>query len=182
VLDSSGKMIGEFWNAGYLRELTYHDINGDGREELIVVGVNNEYRGGCLIVFDTRNISGSSPQTGEFVCGGLGPGSELFYVTTPYTDVANASDLYVCGFQDIDITGNNWIRGTSAEGLIYEFDFDLECLQVGWGHGYLIRHEALVEAGKLASVLDETYRDALLKGIRYWNGSEWTATPSRNAR
>ncbi len=38
---------------------------GDGREELIVVGVNNEYRGGCLIVFDTRRISGASPQTGN---------------------------------------------------------------------------------------------------------------------
>jgi len=182
VLDSSGKMIGEFWNAGYLRELAFHDIDGDGREELLVCGVNNEYRGGCLIVFDTRNINGSSPQTGEFVCEGLGPGSELFYVTTPYTDVAHASEMYVCGFENIDITDNNWIRGTSAEALIYEFDFDLKCLQVGLGHGYLVSHEALVEAGKLSSVLDEAYRDALLKAVRYWNGSGWTAEPTKNLR
>ena len=182
VLDSSGKMIGEFWNAGYLGELTYHDIDGDGREELIVCGVNNEYRGGCLIVFDTRNISGSSPQTGEFVCEGLGPGSELFYVTTPYTDVAHASELYVCGLEYIDITGNNWIRGISEEALIYEFDFDLKCIQVGPGHGYLLRHDALVEAGKLSSVLDDSYRANLLAGIRYWNGSEWTAEPAKNLR
>jgi len=73
VLDSSGKMIGEYWNAGYLRDVAYHDIDGDGREELIVVGVNNEYRGGCLIVFDARDIGGSSPQSGEYVCEDLGP-------------------------------------------------------------------------------------------------------------
>ena len=75
VLDSNGAKIGEFWNAGYLREFTFHDINGDGREELIVVGVNNEYFGGCLAVFDTSRISGSSPQTEkEFACEALGPG------------------------------------------------------------------------------------------------------------
>jgi hypothetical protein len=182
VLDASGKMVGEFWNAGYLRELTYHDIDGDGREELIVCGVNNEYRGGCLIVFDTRKISGSSPQTGEFACEGLEAGSELFYVTTPYTEVAEASGLYVCGFSSVDITDSRWIRGTSVEGLIYEFSFDIECFQVGWEHVYLVRREELTKAGKLSSVLDDSYRDALLKAVRYWNGSEWVAEPAKNLR
>jgi hypothetical protein len=182
VLDSSGKLIGEFWNAGYLRELTYHDINGDGREELIVVGVNNEYRGGCIAVFDTRDIRGGSPQSGEFACAGIGPGSELFYVTTPYTDVSEAGELYVCGFRTVDITDSGWIRGTSGEGLIFEFGFDLECLQVGWGHGYMVRHEDLTKAGKLSSVLDGAYKQKLLAGVRYWNGSEWVAEPARNAR
>ena len=182
VLDASGKMVGEFWNAGYLRELTYHDIDGDGREELIVCGVNNEYRGGCLIVFDTRKISGSSPQTGEFACEGLEAGSELFYVTTPYTEVAEASGFYVCGFRSVDITDSRWIRGTSGEGLIYEFSFDIECFQVGPDHGYLVRHEELTKAGKLSSVLDDSYRDALLKAVRYWNGSEWVAEPAKNLR
>ena len=182
VLDASGKMVGEFWNAGYLRELTYHDIDGDGREELIVCGVNNEYRGGCLIVFDTRKISGSSPQTGKFACEGLEAGSELNYVTTPYTEVAEASGFYVCGFRSVDITDSRWIRGTSVEGLIYEFSFDIECFQVGPDHGYLVRHEELTKAGKLSSVLDDSYRDALLKAVRYWNGSEWVAEPAKNLR
>ena len=182
VLDASGKMVGEFWNAGYLRELTYHDINGDGREELIVCGVNNEYRGGCLIVFDTRKISGSSPQTGAFACEGLGPGSELYYVTVPYLDVSEARGDRVEGLRDIGITENGWIRVTSAIGLWYEFSFDLECVQISWGHGYIVQHEEMVRAGKLTSVLDEAYRDSLLKAIRYWNGSEWTAAPARNAR
>ena len=39
VLDSSGHMIGEFWNSGLSQGVrVFHDINGDGREELIVVG------------------------------------------------------------------------------------------------------------------------------------------------
>jgi len=182
VLDSSGKMVGEFWNAGYLRELAYHDIDGDGREELIVCGVNNEYRGGCLIVFDTRKISGSSPQTGEFVCEGFGAGSELYYVTVPYLDVSEARGDLVEGLREIGITENGWIRATSALGLWYEFGFDLKCVQISWGNGYKYWHGEMVKAGKLTSVLGEAYRDALIKGIRYWNGSGWVAEPARNAR
>jgi hypothetical protein len=103
-------------------------------------------------------------------------------VTTPYTEVAEASGFYVCGFRSVDITDSRWIRGTYSEGLIYEFSFDLECFQVGWDHGYMVRHEELTKAGKLSSVLDDSYRDAQLKAVRYWNGSEWVAAPVKNLR
>ena len=182
VLDSFGKMIGEYWNAGYLRDVAYHDIDGDGREELIVVGVNNEYRGGCLIVFDARDIGGSSPQSGEYVCEDLGSGTELYYVTVPRSDVSEAMGLFVADLRLLDITENRRIRATSSIGLIYEFDFDLKLLQLSWGHSYIIHHQNMTEAGKLTSVLDEAYRAKLLAGIRCWNGSEWTAEPARNAR
>jgi hypothetical protein len=175
-------MIGEFWNAGYLRDVAYHDIDGDGREELLVCGVNNEYRSGCLVVFDTRNIGGSSPQTGEFVLEGLGPGTELYFVTVPRSDVSEAMGLYVADLRMLDITENHRIRATSSIGLIYEFGFDLEPLQLTWGHSYIFNHQNMTEAGKIASVLDEAYGDPLLKAVRYWNGSEWVAEPSRNAR
>jgi len=182
VLDSRGKMIGEFWNAGYLRDVAYQDLDGDGREELIVVGVNNEYRGGCLIVFDTRKISGSSPQTGEFVCEGFGPGTELYYVTVPRSDVSEAMGLYVADLRMLDITENRRIRATSSIGLIFEFGFDLELLQLTWGHSYIFNHQNMTEAGKITSVLDDAYTANLRKAVRYWNGSEWVAEPARNTR
>jgi hypothetical protein len=183
VLDCEGKRIGEYWNAGYLREIAYHDINGDGREELIVVGVNNQYRGGCIVVFDTRAIRGSSPQTGEYACAGIGPGSELYYVTTPYLDVSALLGYYVSGFQNVDIVADNkWIRALYTEGLWIDFGFDLSALQVNWGHGFRIRHQEGVEAGKIRTVLDDSYRQLVLAGIRYWNGSVFTPEPSANPR
>jgi hypothetical protein len=180
VLDASGKMIGEFWNAGYLRQLAFQDLDGDGREELIVVGVNNEFRGGCLIVFDTRRISGSSPQSGRFACEELEPGSELYYVTVPYTDVSEAKGIVVAGFGYIDITENERIRATYLPTLYYEFGFDLKCLLIDWGHGYEYDHREMAKAGRLTSVLGDAYRANLLAGVRYWNGSAWTIEPSRN--
>ena len=63
-------------------------------------GVNNEYRGGCLIVFDTRDIQRRlRPQSGEYVCQGIGPGSMLYYVITPYVDVSEASGDRVDGLR-----------------------------------------------------------------------------------
>ena len=182
VLDASGNLIGEFWNAGYLRDLAFHDIDRDGREELIVSGVNNEYKGGCLIVFDTRKIAGSSPQTGDFVCEGLGEGSMLYYVTVPYADVSKAMRNPVEGFRYVAITENDRIRATMSTDLWYEFGFGLECLQLNFGHGYIVRHEEAAKVGNLTSVLGEAYRKAMRDGVRWWNGSVWTSAPSKNLR
>jgi hypothetical protein len=182
LLDSSGKVIGEFWNAGYLRDLTYYDINGDGREELIVCGVNNEYQGGCLMVFDPRRISGGSPQTGDYVIKGLAPGSMLYYVTVPYLDVSAAAGDRVDGLRTVDITENHWIRSMTSKGLIYEFDFNLKCLQVSPGNGYVMQHDGQRAAGKLTSVLGEAYNERIREAIRYWNGSAFVAAPSMVVR
>jgi hypothetical protein len=178
VLDSSGKMIGEFWNTGYLRDLEYHDITGDGREELIVCGVNNEYRGGCLIVFDTRDIHGGSPASGEYVCQGIGPGSMLYYVITPYLDVSEASGDRVDGLRLIEVTKNSWIRATAPKGLIYEFDFGLACIQVSPGNVFKVLHKEFADAGKVTSVLGPEYMRKLREGIRWWNGSAMVPEPS----
>lgn len=182
VLDASGRRVGEFWNSGYLKYPVFHDINGDGREELIVVGVNNEYRGGCLAVFDTRRISGASPQSGDFACREYEPGSELYYVTVPYADVSAAVGNVVDGFHYAFITGNDRISATHSLNLFYEFDFGLACTQVSWGHGFQNLHDELSKAGKITSVLGEAYREMLREGVRYWNGSAWTAVPSMNRR
>ncbi len=182
LLDSSGNLLGDYLNAGYLQDFEYCDIDGDGREELIVVGVNNEYRGGCLIVFDPRDIRGRSPQSGEFACEGLEPGSELFYVTVPRTDVARASESYLDDLALLDISETGRVRASSSFGLIYEFDFDLRALPLTVGHGFMTRREGLVAEGKLSGDIDAAYKRAILEAIRWWNGSEWSSVPTRVLR
>jgi hypothetical protein len=174
--------LGEFWNSGYLKYPVFYDINGDGREELIVVGVNNEYRGGCLAVFDTRGISGASPQSGEYACQEYEPGSELYYVTVPYSDVSAALGIVVDGFCYAFITGNDRISATHNLNLIYEFDFALKCVQVSYGHSYENQHGEMAKAGKITSVLGDEYMRSFKEGVRYWNGSAMVPEPSMNRR
>jgi hypothetical protein len=174
----TGKMIGEFWNAGYLRELVFKDINGDGREELIVGGVNNEYRGGCLIVFDTRRIGGSSPQTGDFACEELRPGTMLYYVITPYVDVSRALGYRVEGLALVELTKNDWLHCSMANGMFWDFDFSLRCVQATPGHGFKTHYDDGVKAGILTGAPDAGYFRKLIEGVRYWDGKEWTAVPT----
>jgi hypothetical protein len=182
LLDCSGNLLGDYLNAGYLNDFEYCDIDGDGREELIVVGVNNEYRGGCLIVFDPREIRGRSPQSGDFACDGLEPGSELFYITVPRTDLAQAAGSYLDDLVLLDISESGIIRATSGFGLIYGFDFDLRALPLTVGHGFRTRHEELAAEGKLSSVLGPDYERAVLEAIRWWTGSAWSAEPAKVQR
>jgi len=181
LLDASGKLLGDYMHAGYLRDIEFFDLDSDGIEELIVVGINKEYRTGCLIVFDPRDFGGRSPQSGEFAFEDLKPGTELFYVVTPPTDVSEALGPLYSDLRKLHITENRRIRATSSLGLIFEFDFGLKPLQVTWEDSYRTRHEALTAEGKISSVLGDAYRPTVLDGIRWWNGSELVAEPTRNA-
>jgi hypothetical protein len=182
ILDASGRKVGEYWNAGYLKCPAFADINGDGREELIIVGVNNEYKGGCLAVFDPRRISGASPQNGKYACREFSPGSEIYYVTVPYADVSEAMGFVVEGFNYVFITKNSRISATYGASLFYEFDFGLACTQVYTGHMYEYVHGQLVKAGKLTSILGAEYLRGCREGVRYWNGSAMVPEPSMNRR
>jgi len=182
LLDSSGNLLGDYLNAGYLNDFEYCDIDGDGREELIVAGVNNEYRGGCLIVFDPREIRGCSPQSEEFVCEGLEPGSELFYLTVPRTDLAQAEGSYLDDLVLLDISESGGILATSGFGVIYDFDYDLRPRQVTLGHGFKTRYEEMVAKRKLTSVIVPAYERAILEAIRWWNGTAMVSEPTKVLR
>lgn len=183
VLDSGGKMLGEYWNAGYLRDTAYQDLDGDGREELIVVGVNKEYRSGCLVVLDPFELGGGSPQTGRYACEDLEPGTELYYLVVPPNDVAEALGRFAADLLMLDVTENLRIRATSTLGLYYEFDFELRPLQVGVGDGYKIRHRELFTEGKISSDLeDEAYLRAILGDVRFWSGTEWVPEATKVRR
>jgi hypothetical protein len=182
LLDAQGRLTGEFWNSGFLNDVAIQDIDADGKDELIVSGVNNEY-GGCLIVFDAARISGSSPQTGEFRSDTLPPGTEDYYVRFPRSDVSLARGDPVEGLQHLGITGNKHITVYSDYGIIYELDFQMRCLGIEFGHGYMRQHDALRAQGRVHTSLDDTaYREAFRTGVRYWNGMQWAAATVPNAR
>jgi hypothetical protein len=47
-------------------------------------------------------------------------------------------------------------------------------------HRFEQKHAAAVSEGRVKSVLDNAYFESLKLGILYWNGRQWTGTPSQN--
>jgi hypothetical protein len=182
VLDSEGQVKGEFWNAGYFNDLATADLNGDGFKEVLAGGTNNEYGRGCLAVFDAASIRGGSPQENpDFQCPELEPGSELFYLLFPRTDVDLAECYPVDGIVSVELLSNQRIQvRTNLSRIYFDLSLSLDSPELIFSHGFLLAHEKALLGGKVKSVLNSEYKLSLLKGIRYWNGEMWLPASAMN--
>lgn len=179
VLSSDGKLLGEFWNSGQLSDIAFVDLERDGKKEIIASGQNNEYNKGCLIAFDASRVSGSSPQGVErYISPGLSAGTERFYVIFPRTDV-DLSEFPAESAAKFEVLSNDVILvNMHLSGIIYELGFDLAPRIARTSHRFEQKHEVAVSEGRVKSVLDDAYFENLKLGILYWNGRQWTSTPS----
>lgn len=60
VLDANLNVESEYWHPGHLLEMSHGDIDGDGRAELLVAGVNNGEHAATLLVFDPASVNGTA--------------------------------------------------------------------------------------------------------------------------
>jgi hypothetical protein len=181
VLGSDGKLLGEFWNSGQLTDIAFVDLEHDGKKEIIASGQNNEYNKGCLVVLDAARVSGSSPQSVErFISPGLSAGTERFYVLFPRTEMdlnespSESSDKFEVLSNDLILVHMYF------SGVLYELGFDLAPRIARTSHRFEQKHAVAVREGRVKSALDDAYFDSLKRGILYWNGRQWTGTPSQN--
>jgi hypothetical protein len=183
ILDTDGTLIGDFFNYGQMDDFLFCDLEGDGKKELLVAGQNDEYGKGCLIVFDPARVSGCSPQISKFPGPGLEPGSEVSYLLFPRTDVDK--NLYplketMCA---IDLLQNNRIQLLAyVSRLYFELGPDLSLQDVKASDFFRDKHREMKAEGKISSVLDDAYYEALKNGVLYWDGTEWTSTPTMNRK
>ena len=179
ILSVTGSVRGEYWNSGRIIDLSQADLDGDGRPEVIIGGVNNEYKKAFIAVFEPRNLAGSSPNTGTYKSSSLSTGTERAYVLLPWTDIDPYQDIHVV-LASIEILANGRIRGLTSKSLVqYELDpRTLACLDVTLSNKFKSIHEGAVRNGQAKNSLDEAYRENLKKGFLYWTGRNWTSTPS----
>jgi len=172
LFDCEGIVLGEYWNGGHITDYAFSDLNGDGREEIIITGVYNERQTGFLAVFDTSQVSGGSPQQHvRYTSREIAPGSEKYYVLLPRPDVnlINFSNEAV-GTVKILQNGRIQARATLAV-LLYEFDSKLRALEVKDSHIIIQLHKELAAQGLVKSVLNDAYYENLRKSVLYWDGA-----------
>jgi len=179
ILNSKGEKLGEYWNSGRFSDLQFIDLNNDGRDEIILSGCNNEYRKGCLIVFDTAQIRGGSPQSiEEFICKELESGTEKYYILFPRTDL-DLLEAKVEAISTIDDLENHRLLLTSLVGrILFELSYDLEIQSITFSHMFQQKHKLAHLEGRINSELNEEYEENLKKGILYYDGEDWAPTPT----
>ena len=180
VLDCRGNILGEFWNAGYLTHPALADLDQDNHEELYVVGVNNEYGGGCLAVFDPSDIHGGSPQSEDFTFDDVAIGSEYYYIDFPRTEASLAAGDLVGGNLSIGVTSSRTINIMAHLGLFYELDATMSCVRVKPGHKFKLNVKDLLAINRLNRGFDKEYYEMLRLSLRYWSGRSWSDIPTRS--
>lgn len=179
ILNTRGEKLGEYWNAGRLQDIEFLDLNEDGKKEIIVAGMNNEYGKSCIAVFDSLNIQGGSPQeNGFYKCNELESGTEKYYILLPRIEWAY-NKILIEPVEQIKSLKNNRISFiTKFSRVIYEFSFDLKILKVRPSHTSIIIHDEALREGRVEFDLDEQYIEQLSNSILYYDGQNWISIPT----
>lgn len=181
LLDAAGRTEGEYWNAGYFMDAAAGDLDGDGVKELVLSGVNNEYRRGCVAVFEPGGLQGASPQSDPaFRPAELGEGRQSAYILFPKTD------FHAAGRYQGDPVNSFWIHPdgdgltavTSETQIYFDLDRTLACREVTLSHTFQNLREAALREGKVRSLPDADYKKSLAEAILYFRGGTWSGEPA----
>jgi hypothetical protein len=179
VLSHDRRILGEYWNSGRITDFILSDVDGDGYRDLLVGGVNDEYKKAFIAVFDPRDINGASPNSGDYQWSSMPAGTERAYILLPWTDIDPVADVHTV-LKSIIVLDNGRIRGQITQ-TNFEFDLDprtLACLDLTFSNLFRLKHEEAVRRGETRGVLDNAYRENIKRGLLYWTGREWASTPS----
>jgi hypothetical protein len=173
-LDSSGRLMAEFWHRGHLTHMAIADLDGDGEPEVLLGGVNDapEFKQATLLIFDCRSISGaSSSPTGERYFQGFGAGTEKAEVFFPRTPVSKTQEFNRLTYLTI---GAGRITAFIGEGIselepcyvIYDFDFQLNVISATFSDALTIRYRELEAKGLIVKDSVSTDPESLKQQVR----------------
>jgi hypothetical protein len=175
LLDHTGRSLGEYWHSGGIADYAFLDLDADGNKEVILAGLNNEWRSPCCAVLDLSQFKGASPQTEDYyTCQGVENGFEKYYFLFPRNSLDLSIDLNNA-VTKVDTFENKIITFVSKYApIIYEFDFDMQLVGIDLTHQFMNDFENLKKAGEIDLSMDQVQQEILSQGIRYFDGESWT--------
>jgi hypothetical protein len=96
LLSPQGKVLREYWHSGHLMFLHAADMDGDGRVEFYLAGINNARHAATLVVLDLDHFAGASqePQAPDHQLEPFAKGSERARVILPRSCLNRAFSPY----------------------------------------------------------------------------------------
>lgn len=168
----TGRVIGEYWHPGRIYHYLLHDIDQDGRDELLFAAVNNPGPGlghGALgvlkIPFSTAPRrpapAGFPPLTG---------GGELAYLLFPLPDVCRAAGQLPAPIRlEVDSYRRIMVQLPLPEtgGIVYYLDFNLKVLEYRFSDNLVPLHQRLYSQRLLDHPFDPREAAVLGKAVSF---------------
>jgi hypothetical protein len=184
-MDQEGNILGEYWHHGQFRAFYLHDLDGDGRAELILSGSNDVNDDTApaepvFIVLDPRKIVGTTESLASPGYGYARSEAELYYVKLPLTDI-NVATRSSAGVDMVRVEPDRVIaywRCGFGDNRVYGLDFvfarSLEPLRVISTTQIKEYFDREYSRKQIATRMDDAYLNTLKSEIRFWDGSGWT--------
>ena len=169
-----------FFHKGFLQEMAAKDIDGDGKNELLMTGYNSSLKAAVIVVLDPDHVGGSSPPGTSYSV----PGSELdiakYYIKLPFYHrleefITRAWSLHTCILENGDSL--KIILRSRAEDIIFTIGNDMTFTDAEVVQSYYEGRDCLIPATFPEKEEDEK---KLLAGVRFWDGENWVAEPTVN--
>ncbi|MBC7364731.1 MAG: hypothetical protein H5U07_09385, partial [Candidatus Aminicenantes bacterium] len=190
LLNSTGQVIGEYWQVGHLGKdtLVVDDIDEDGWNEIIIAGTNNDFQSACLLVLDPRKVEGCSPSSGnpEFQFSDFSPGTQEYYIVLPRTTLNQVMALrnyvrQVVFFKEdktFEVACTEFSKETNYE-MLYNFDNHFQPLFSRPTDLTIEKIKEFMVSGILPPHALTELR-ILKEKIKFWDGEGWSYQPARN--
>jgi hypothetical protein len=172
VLDSSGRLLTEYWHPGRLYLMKLFDMDQDGSPEVLLAGVNNGYQSATMVILDPRTAKGTARQEDgdPYQILNMAEGTEKVRVIFPRSCINKKLKQY------------NRINGVAVSGdriqvrvhekdddvyaeVLYTFDRNLKVTDYMWSLHLRDVHRELQLRGVLDHALSE-HEMAAMRQVR----------------
>lgn len=194
TFDLHGNISNRYYHHGLLAQLTLVASDFAGERYLIACGYHNGFERPCLIVFSPDSVFGCSPEeeTHRLIDPNHIKGSEIYYITFPRSILSylyNSPGVSLCHVNDINekqlLIGVQQFYASDPvyTGYIYiAFNRYFHATTMRTNDLFDNYYARALTEGKIYRPMDEEYRKEYLSGIRYWNGNEFQAEPTKILR
>jgi hypothetical protein len=155
-LESSGKVMAEYWHSGNLWRIEAADFGKDGRREVILAGVDNERGEATVVVLDPDRMTGASRERRpEFQLTGLGMAQERSRIWLPRSCINRrflpfpTVTRLVTTADGIRVDTTEWLDSGRAASLSFQLDRAARLARVVPSSYFLAIHAQLKGEGKL---------------------------------
>jgi hypothetical protein len=155
LLTARGQVLREYWHSGHLNFVQSADLDGDGKTEFYLAGINNARHAATVVILDRDHFSGAAeePQAPNYQLQGFAGGMDRTRIILPCSCLNTSSNPYnpVVTFS----VGPDEILVQTAEligpgaGIFHHLSLDLQHYRAVVSDSYKIEQQRAIREGRL---------------------------------
>lgn len=154
LLSTEGTRLREYWHAGYFNAFLFHDLDGDGQQEIYLAGINNGRKMAELVILDPERFHGAGEERSSpaYQMNSMDPGVEIRRVFFPRTCVNrvigsqyNAAKILQSQPDGLIVGVEESLHSQGGQTVYYHLDRNLTITSASASDAFLDLHQLLFQ-------------------------------------